>query len=66
MLLLMCFYFLLATGGFAVVENDHLVQMAAENFGKGEVSFLPDQECYSSAAQLDSATSVCGQAERHS
>ena len=30
MLLLICFYFLLATGGFAVVENDHLVQMAAE------------------------------------
>ena len=30
MLLLICFYFLLATGGFAVVENDRLVQMAAE------------------------------------
>ena len=30
MLLLMCFYFLLAIGGFAVVENDRLVQMAAE------------------------------------
>ena len=26
----MCFYFLLATGGFAVVENDRLVQMAVE------------------------------------
>ena len=30
MLLLICFSFLLAIGGFAVVENDHLVQMAAE------------------------------------
>ena len=30
MLLLMCFYFLLATGGFAVVENDRLVQTASE------------------------------------
>src|SRR5574338_1635040 len=30
MLLLMCFYFLLATGGFAVVENDRMVQMAVE------------------------------------
>ena len=30
MLLLIRFHFLLATGGFAVVETDRLVQMAAE------------------------------------
>ena len=63
MLLLICFYLLLATGGFVVVENDRLVQMAVEInaiLGRDKVGFLPDQERHSPGVQLNSATSICG------